>query len=244
MSSTFQNTTNITEQGRAVYNAHRDLDELKNRDKSFTSSGIIKLYVDQITDSTKSIVQGELVFSNKKAGKVNHKRKLTKISDLCVYSSFNGAFVEDKKIDKPENARKKKRKDIQFMGVSELTSNHKPGVQNDDEVVVQVGGTRTIVNNSQEPINVGDLVMWDLPSQQSHNTRQQYPGISRCKVLPETKVYKGEDMEALYLKNNRDGGADDFVKAVLDTRRRIIGKALSCGAPGRPFDILLGNHSV
>lgn len=229
MSATFQNYTNITEQGRCVVNAHRDLDEFRNRSNAASNSNIKKLYRDELTDSCRSIIQGELVFANKSSSKVNFKRKLTRISDLCVFSSFNGMFVTGGGYVTDED-RKEKRKTIQFMGVSELTSNHKHGVHNEDEIVVQIGGTRTIVNNGSGPVNVGDIVMWDMPNQDEHNKRPDYPGVSRNKVLPKIKVYK----------YRRTGPKEDLE----EKRSRIIGKALSAAAPGRPFDILLGNHSV
>lgn len=249
MSATFRNTTNITEQGRAVVNGHRDLDELKSRDDHFTSRNVTKLYSDPITDGTKSIIVGELVFSNKRRGRVNHKRKLSKISDLAVFSSFNGAYVKNNTGD----ARLTKRNEIQFMGVSELTSVHRDGAYNDDEVVVQIGGTRTIVNNGHLPINVGDLVMWDLPTEAEHRGRQAYPGIPNNKVLAKTVVYNGSDILACKeLEKAIDDGdiqkvKEKFNKArdlMADHKRRIIGKALSKAAPGNPFDILLGNHTV
>lgn len=257
MSATFKNTTNITEQARAVINAHRDIHEFTKRDKNSDTDSQKKLYNAHSTDSTKSILNGELVFSNKKTDRRSNKRKLNRISDCYVYSSFNGISTKSETRVDEDELRKIIKKDIVFMGVSELTSNHKHGVHNDDEVVVQVGGTRTIINNGDGPVNVGDLIMWDLPTPSEHQHRIDYPGVSNSKVLPQIKVYDSMVEDAWdKVKKNKDDiavnsvGPGELLKSLntyekmRDDKQCIIGKAVSSAAPGKPFDIILGNHVV
>ena len=233
-------TNPITHAGRVVYNADRDATEQHRRLTKMrrAKDGTSTLYKQSHhVDENFTIQPYELCLRNKNTSYISYTPNDT---DMHVFSSANGMFGEDSngnpvrqliKGDDDNNANKvaDARQSLDFAGVASNRSIYDPNNNaNEDILAIQVGGLQTIYNNSDEEINAGDIVLWDLPTTHDGRPSKPIPGVPRNKILFVTSKYK----------------AINNLEEHQDQARRVIGKALSHAKKGKPFDILLGHYCV
>lgn len=239
--SSFPNYTNITELGRVVVNAKRDVNELRRRDSVKPNSNKQNvLYNSNTTEECYTVQQGELCFSNKGTNRTN---RMINDTDINVFSNFNRAFVNvngNNSQSDDNDKRSQKRRKLNFIGVAENVSTHSSSRNpNDTDVVVQVGGLRTIANTGSETFNVGDKIIWDLPSPDEHSTRPKIPGIPHDKVLPVLrKVTHGmnltsdEIQKELNIDNVKNMNVNDTYDNASEFSKKLSDVILSAAAMG------------
>ena len=131
---------------------------------------------------------------------------------------------------------------------------------NEEHLAVQVGGLTTIYNTGINPIQTGDVVLWDMPETDDTEgtSKVRIAGVPKNKLLFSTKALRPTDAFKLEKKEyytmlgftnkaewpRREGDQGYISDAEVFHRlnRRIIGRAFSSAKSAKPFDILLGRY--
>jgi len=273
----FNINSSVSEQGRVVVNADLDLLEINTRKKAFdrpdTGTSLRRLYENNnyTTDDVFSILPGELCFMNVRT--VSHKRKLIRDKDVLIYSSFNGALIEN------DRSFREKEAEVVCLGVAgiETIYNSSTATVSQDQAVVQVGGCHSIRNTGPYLIQTGDLIYWSLPEPKDTIGQKKIVGATLPFRLPEIFTKESIEQDLLDpeghedLKNVFEAFAHQletlsrsplsaqrkyfagftsllfqqvFRREQMNLKSKIIGRALNTAKPGQEFDILLGSYSI
>ena len=246
MSAPFIGTSKITHNGRVVYNAQRDWLHTK-RCKS--CRGAVRVYDGDDFGEVEchSIQPYELTFRHHTE---RYKKYKPNDTDLSVFSSENaycispagqgtGRWSESERI-------KKMMEEITFAGVASNRAIYDPSNHaNEEGLAVQVGGLQTIYNTGTSDIHAGDIVLYGEPlssiQRNGGETRRRIAGVPHSKMLFSTVRY---DPTSTTTMGAQPTSWNEYRKKMFDIQRRVIGKAMSHGKPGAPFDILLGRYCV
>ena len=176
------------------------------------------------------IAPHELCFS-----KINSHGKTLHFNEpaISVFSSFNGD--ETGKTD-----------DNRFVGISQTTI-PEPFAGNGHLSMCAAGVVR-IFNTGRGPIDIGDKVYWDLPSDK--NGFVPIEGMPKSKLYAHTKPLKHEAVRSTsdaimdITKVTGDEAAkrkniEKLLSEAEANKSRVIGVALSRAQSGQSFDILL-----
>lgn len=243
--------TPITHAGRVVYNARRDSTETTRRRSKRGRQASNALYQgSDVHDENHSIQPYELCIRNKRTKLVRHTPNDTEIH---CFSSANGMYSLTES-GQDATARNKKRDTLQFAGVASNRAAYDPNNNaNEEHFAVQVGGLQTMYNTSGGDIHAGQIILWDMPTENAGKLK--IPGVRKSKLLFQTVPYEtvqgtydAELNKALETaevpEENRDTLKKAFANAHARLQSRVIGKALSSAKKGKPFDILLGHYGV
>lgn len=174
----------VTPMGTVVVNSVVDTQLISYR-QSLSKS-------DQVPDALKSdtskpnfnVMPRELAFTlggkyDSKIGRLINSREtdpriFTSANNL-PYPGSNGSHLED-----GEKLREMRRH-IRFVGVP-LTAYDAANLNQKDNIACTVAGMTTITNTGPFHINIGDLVMWDVPGLQRGETLPRSSGNPRTKL--------------------------------------------------------------
>lgn len=172
---------------------------------------------------------------------------------IPVHSILNGLYVngnpKDEKTDINELS-----KSIRFIGVACTPTNLGDASDNQTQLTVRTRGTETILNTSTEDINVGDTIMWEIPTKEQWST--VCTNIKNRRGNTPAYDIENEDSRVLLMtvpfkhKSFHDALSKLLVFNLVEVEtivenhtRKIeshkIGKALSSAKSGCPFDIML-----
>lgn len=194
--------TVIAREGRVVVRGTLDEIAIRQRD------------VGQPDPVVFSVNDGEMVFMKRpgRQGNQNSRRMPHLLGGMLpCFTSLNGLNTDDYQ-------------DYMFIGVADTAQpfnrEHRMG---NTGFPVQMGGFKTMHNNSQDNICAFDYVYWDYPG--PNERPKTVEGTPAAKKLGVVRVF--------------DEVNDDPMQ-----RQRVFGRAVSYAKPGEAFDVLLGQYTL
>lgn len=175
-----------------------------------------------------------VVSSNTESGFPNHRRGY-------VFSSLNGYGVDDGNVTDLREAFHKS--DIQFAGLcqNDYVASGNQSLR-EQGLAVQCSGIKTIINDCEETVHMGDLLMLDVPDEVSTKQRRGIPNEKVRFVLrpvPENYLAKRvaeETKVSIKIVAN-------IIKAYRKAAKHIVGKAVSSARSHEQVDVLLTKPS-
>jgi len=263
--STFSNP--ITKVGRVVYNVALDLDHAAYRGRKpkgrmapvdFCNTTVTPDHL-TIQPHELCLEQDPNIFKRGLSRSVND-------TEILLLSSLNGLKTQDKNIKPNDHGRTRcnVRCTLRFGGVAATRSIYNPDhrIANDAIFVSQFGGLCTIMNTGDAEIKAGNWVVWDLPQREGEGEKMcglhskqmvitrpyddKLQGIAGFKA----KMAKDNNFKE-YVNKAFDDATDDDSRAValndiqnhlVETRSRIIGRAMTHAKTHETFDLLLGRY--
>lgn len=221
-----------TRQSLVVVNGRLDRNTYSERSSKKDNEKAVRLGFGSETDH--GIATHELCFSNISV----HPGIRFNEPEIAVFSSFNGFKHE---------ANKKDEEQVRFIGVSQTTI-PKP-FHGNGHLSMSAGGVVRIFNTGKDPFEIGDKVMWSIPT--DSNDQTPIRDISTSKIYPVVKPYGIPDSKKIShdvfvnktMSCNTPDEQQKLVKEILKHVRseesRVIGIALSRAQKGEAFDVLL-----
>ena len=251
-------TSPLTTQGRVAVNAVRDHQDtrIRQRDRRIDPTGTV--FGERFADEDQSIEPHELclMFTAAKG-----RNAVPSDTDFNVFSNANGLRPRKRSRgstnETPEKRRKRQRaalyEELQTAGIASNRARYDPtNTANEEMLAIQIGGLQTIYNTGNLPINAGHVIVWELPENANSRDRPRIQGVEKSKLLFQTVPYEAaakkvsDEQRAAVAAFKRDDDADKLITALitldLQLRKRVLGKALSCAKPGKPFDLMLGHY--
>lgn len=208
-------------------------------------------------DEVFDVREGEIcIYSQEQSGFPNHRRGV-------LFSSLNGlkAQADDTSL---EDAVAES--DFRFVGLcqnSYISSNTQLQSQG---FAVQTSGIKTIINQSEATINIGDRLMCDVMRQVPSKPRKGIPNEKVTLILRKVpknyvpKQVKKAVQDSLTLKTEQSDFTDDaavkkyseelrdnvIAKTILELRKQsawVVGVAMNAARAGEQLDVLLTKPS-
>lgn len=194
-------------------------------------------------DEVFDVREGEIcIYSQEQSGFPNHRRGV-------LFSSLNGIKAQNSKnATSLEDAVAES--DFRFVGLcqnSYISSNTQLQSQG---FAVQTSGIKTIINQSEETINIGDRLMCDVMKQVPSKPRKGIPNEKVTLILrkvPKNYVPK-KVREAVTAKITASGLTNDQIitETILELRKHsawVVGVAMNAARAGEQLDVLLTKPS-
>ena len=252
-------TSPLTTQGRVAVNAIRDHQDTRIRQRDLRIDPTNTVFGERFADEDQSIEPHELCLMFTKS---QGRNAVPSDTDFNVFSNANGlrprkrlrkGASSETQTERRKRQREALYEELQTAGVASNRARYDPtNTANEEMLAVQIGGLQTMYNTGNVPINAGHIIVWDLPEEANSRERPRIRGTNKSKLLFQTIPYEVAAKKVSLAQKKAveaydgDKDADKLIKALvaldLQLRKRVVGKALSCAKPGKPFDLMLGHY--
>ena len=176
-----------------------------------------------------------VVSSNTESGFPNHRRGY-------VFSSLNGYGVDDGASTDLRKAFHES--DIQFAGLcqNDYVASGNQSLR-EQGLAVQCSGIKTIINDCEETVHMGDLLMLDVPDEVSTKQRRGIPNEKvRFVLRPVPENYLVKRVAGVVTSLSEEDIAN-VIKEYRKAAKHIVAKAVSSARAHEQVDVLLTKPS-
>lgn len=203
---------------------------------------------DRLNDNIKFVANSEVfdiragepvVSSFNESGFSNHRRGY-------VFSSLNGYGVDSGNSTDLRKAFHES--DIQFAGLcqNDYVASGNQSLR-EQGLAVQCSGIKTIINDSEETVHMGDLLMLDVPNEVPTKQRRGIPNEKvRFVLRPVPENYLVDQVKATLNKQSVSISDTKIAKVIAAYRKaakHIVAKAVSSARAHEQVDVLLTKPS-